>query len=269
MASLRGRGAVVVGGGQSHPGNVGNGRAAALAFGREGARVVVADVDEASAEETAGMIREAGGDAIAVVSDVMIEGACARLAEVAIRRLGRIDILHNNVGGTRFGEEGDNDIFSLEEPTFDALINLNLKSMWLSSKHLAPPMRENGGAIINVSSVASVVPRKYDNLAAYRMAKAGVNALTMILASWGGPYGIRANALIVGSIDTGMAAARYAERGRTHQQQVAEGLCDVPLNRRLGSGWDVGNAAAFLASDAAAFISGILLPVDGGQTSRT
>jgi len=259
---------VVVGGGQSHPGKVGIGRAVSLAFAREGAHVVVADQDVSSAGETVALIAAAGGSAETHEVDVTSEASCERLASYVRASRGHVDVLHNNVGGSRVGGAVDADLFSLTEATFQRLLDLNLKGMWLSSKHLAPLMVERGGSIINVSSIASVATAKYDGNAAYRMAKAGVNVLTNLLATWGGPHGVRANALLVGAVDTGRVAARYESMGWSPEERRDHVLADMALKEGLGGAEDVAHAAVFLASDDAAFITGSYLPVDGGETAR-
>ncbi|HZZ87248.1 MAG TPA: SDR family oxidoreductase, partial [Caulobacteraceae bacterium] len=170
---LAGKTAVVVGAGQTPGETIGNGRATAILFAREGASVLCVDRRLGSAEETVAMIHAEEGAASAYEADVTDEGACAALAAEAKARLGRIDILHNNVGiGGR-----DNSITGLEAEVFDRIMTTNLKGMWLTIKHFLPIMREQGGggAIVNISSMAAVAS---SNLIAYGMSKAGVNKLT-------------------------------------------------------------------------------------------
>lgn len=260
---LAGKTAVVVGAGQTPGATLGNGRATALLFAREGARVLVVDRDRASADETQAMIEKEGGQAEVHVADIVEEAACLALAEAAVDRLGRIDILHNNVG---IGA-GDAGPTSLTEEGWDRIVDVNLKAMWLTCKHVVPVMRQQrAGAIVNISSVAAIAAA--GALTAYKISKAGVNALTHSLAVTNARYGIRVNAIMPGLIDTPMAVDAVARTtGRAREEVAAARARQVPLGHQ-GSAWDVANAALFLASDEAAFITGVLLPVDGGQSAQ-
>ena len=266
MARLAGKTAVIVGAGQTKGETVGNGRATALTFAREGARVFLVDRDEASVEETAAQIREAGGDAqthVATIGRDDMEDVTKGVIAAAHAHLGRIDILHNNVG---IGA-GDAGVSSLEERNWDRILNVNLKAMWLTCKHVLPIMRsQQGGAIVNISSLAAVAAA--GNLVAYKISKAGVNALTHSIATSNARFQIRANAIMPGFIDTPMAVDAPASARGIDRAQYAEGRASrVPLGRQ-GTAWDVANAALFLASDEAAFITGVVLPVDGGQGAQ-
>ena len=255
--------AVVVGAGQTEGATVGNGRATAITFAREGASVVLVDRDEASVTETRDQIAAAGGTAHVVVADISSEEECRRLAATAVELLGGIDILHNNVGiGAR-----DASVTRLEGDAFDRILRVNLKAMWLTCKHVVPVMREQGGgAIVNISSTAAVAAA--GSLVAYKLSKAGVNALTHTLATSYARFGIRANAIMPGFIDTPMAVDARARATGEDREEIADGRArQVPLGRQ-GTGWDVANAALFLASDEAGYITGAVLPVDGGQTAR-
>lgn len=257
---LLGKTAVVVGAGQTPGTTVGNGRATAVLFAREGARVLLVDRDLDSVQETHRLIDDDGGQAEVFAVDIASEDACQRLAAAAVEMLGRIDILHNNVGiGT-----GDAGPATLDEDAWDRIVDTNLKAMWLTCKHVVPVMRAQGsGAIVNVSSVAAVAaaPR----LTAYKISKAGVNALTQTLAVNNARHGVRANAIMPGLIDTPMAVDAVARATGTPRDDVASARAGmVPLGRQ-GTAWDVANAALFLASDEAAFVTGVVLPVDGGQ----
>ncbi len=175
---------------------------------------------------------------------------------------GRIDVLHNNVG---IGA-GDAPPHRLSDEAFDRIMDVNLRALWRTCREAIPPMREQGsGVITNVSSIASVAGNL---IAAYRMSKAGVDALTKNLAVTNAKHGIRVNAILPGLIDTPLgvdsaAAAIGVEREVLAQRRAAS----VPMGHQ-GSAWDVANAALFLASDEAAFISGVCLPVDGAQSAR-
>ena len=260
---LAGKTAVVVGAGQTPGETMGNGRATALTFAREGALVFAVDRDEGSLEETVAMIRDAGGDAVPHVASIGAEDTSRELVAAAHRALGRIDVLHNNVGiGT-----GDAGVASLEEPAWDRIMDVNLKAMWLTCKHVLPVMREQrAGAIVNISSVAAVAAA--GSLVAYKISKAGVNALTQSIASSNARFGIRANAIMPGLMDTPMAVDAPARAtGRARDDLASARAARVPLGRQ-GTAWDVANAALFLASDEAAFVTGVVLPVDGGQSAQ-
>jgi NAD(P)-dependent dehydrogenase (short-subunit alcohol dehydrogenase family) len=260
---LDGKTAVVVGAGQTPGETIGNGRATAILFAREGAQVMCVDRRLGSAEETADMIRKEGGKASAFEADVTKEADCAALVSEARERLGRIDILHNNVGIGR----GDRSVTQLEEADFDAIMTANLKGMWLTIKHALPVMREQGGggAIVNISSMAAVAA---SNLVAYGMSKAGVNKLTRITAAANTAHMIRCNAIMPGLMDTPMAVGgRAATQGRSTDDIRAARDAQVPLGRKMGTAWDVAYAALFLASDEAKFITGAILPVDGGMSA--
>ncbi|MDE3095659.1 MAG: SDR family oxidoreductase [Chloroflexota bacterium] len=260
---LDGRVAIVVGGGQTPGDTIGNGRATAILFAREGAHVLVADRDLASAEQTRAMIAAEGGRSDTIEVDVTREADCVRLAETCVERHGRIDILHNNVGiGT-----GDAGVQHIELETFERIFRVNLEGPLLTCKHVLPVMRAQGsGVIINISSMASVAAAT--GIVAYKTSKAALNALTQTLAMANARHGIRVNAILPGLINTPMAIEGIsAARGITKEQLIAERDRQVPMGR-MGTAWDVAKAAVFLASDDAAFITGVLLPVDGGQSVR-
>lgn len=259
---LEGKAAVVVGAGQTPGTTLGNGRATALLFAREGARVVLVDRDVASVTETQAMITESGGTAEVVVLDIASSASAGDdLVEQALARLdGRIDVLHNNVGVGA----GDGTPSSLREEAWDRIVDVNLKAMWRTCKAVVPVMRaQRSGAIVSVSSVAAVAAA--GSLTAYKVSKAGVNALTQNLAVTNARYGVRANAIMPGLIDTPMAVDAAAPAyGMTREELATERAKRVPLGRQ-GTAWDVAHAALFLASDDARFITGVVLPVDGGQ----
>ena len=262
---LAGKTAVVVGAGQTAGATIGNGRATALLFAREGAQVFLVDRDDESLQETRALIElEAPGAATTFVADIVDEEQCQAIVANARDRFdGRIDVLHNNVG---IGA-GDGGPTSLAAAAWDRIIDVNLKAMWLTCKHVVPVMREQrAGAIVNISSVAAVAG--VGNLTAYKISKAGVNALTQSLAVTNARFGIRANAIMPGLIDTPMAVdATARERGVAREDVAAARARTVPLGHQ-GSAWDIAHAALFLASDEAAFITGVVLPVDGGQSAR-
>ena len=260
---LKDRVAIVVGAGQTPGETVGNGRAVAIRFAEEGARLILADISRDSAEETAALCRDSGVDAEAIAADVTKEADCAAIAKVCLDRFGRIDILHNNVGASR----GDLPTTELDEATWLRLMDLNLKSTWLTCKHVLPAMREQrSGSITNVSSTSAVC---YEPRVIYKVSKAGVITLTQNMALENAPYGIRINTILPGYMDTPMAIERrYKERNVERAVIRAERDAKVPLNGRQGTGWDVANAAVFLNSEEAGFITAVALPIDGGMSAR-
>jgi NAD(P)-dependent dehydrogenase (short-subunit alcohol dehydrogenase family) len=261
---LQGKAGIVVGAGQSPGETIGTGRAAAIVFAREGAKVLLADRDLDSARETAEMITGEGGIAECVCADWTIAADCRAIAAACVEAWGRIDFLQNNVG---IGA-GDADPLRLTEDAFDRIISVNLKGCLLSCQAVVPVMREQGsGSIVNISSIAAVasaVP-----LTAYRISKAGVNVLSHSLALGNAKYGVRVNTIMPGLLDTPMAvdAAAAIREVPREQLQVQRDLM-VPLRGKMGTGWDVAYASLFLHSDEAAFITGAVLPVDGGQLTR-
>lgn len=263
MDRLQDRVAIIVGAGQTAGATIGNGRATAITFAREGAILVLVDRDAISLEHTAELVRAEGAEVRTVVTDVATDDGPDRVVAAAVDAFGRVDILHNNVGIAA----GDGPPHHLDDSAYDRIMNVNLRAMWRTCRAAVPTMRAGAhGAIVNVSSLASVAAA--GNLTAYKLSKAGVNALTQNLAVTNAKYGLRANAILPGFIDTPMAVDAPARALETDRDEVAAlRAAAVPLGHQ-GSAWDVANAALFLASDDAAFITGVLLPVDGGQSAR-
>ena len=255
--------AIVVGAGQTPGDTIGNGRATALLFAREGARVMLIDRDEDSARETQQMIADEGNESSVFGADVTDEQACRALAAATLERYGRIDILHNNVG---IGG-GDAGPTHLDEAVWDEIMRVNVKSAFLTCKHVLPIMREQrSGSIINISSVAAVCAV---GIVAYKTSKAALNAFTHSLAVGNAKYGIRVNVIMPGLMNTPMAIEGISQaRGVSKQQLIEMRDAQVPLRGRMGTAWDVAYAALFLASDEANFITGVALPVDGGQAAK-
>ena len=257
---LSGKIALVVGAGQTPGTTIGNGRATAIQFAREGATVIAADRDLGSAEETVRMIEAESGQAIALRADIVDEQSVRTLVAASIGEFNRIDILHNNVGVSLAA--GDAPVEEIESEAFDRVVNINLRGMVLTCKHVLPHMREAGqGAIINISSMAAWRPYPY---VAYKATKAAVIAFTEQLAQANARYNIRANVILPGLMNTPMAIESRINESTTREQVIAERDKRVPLGRKMGTAWDVAHAAAFLASDRAGFITGAALPVDGG-----
>ncbi len=261
---LAGKTAVVVGAGQTPGVTIGNGRATALRFAQEGAHVLLVDRDDSSVKETHEMVLEAGGRADFLVADIAAPDGPADIAEEAMSTLARIDILHNNVGVGL----GDNTPTRLDEEAWDRIFDVNLKAMWRVCKHVVPVMREQqSGSIICVSSIAAICAAGH--ITAYKVSKAGVNALVHQLAVTNAHHGIRVNGIMPGLMDTPMGVDAPAEALGISRDDYAHARAQmVPLQNRQGTAWDVANAALFLASDEAAFITGALLPVDGGQSAK-
>jgi len=259
---LDGKIAIIMGAGQSPGEGIGNGRATVLRFAQEGARILAVDRDLASAEATAALASREGGECIAFEADVTREATLAAAMQSALERWGRIDILHNNVGVSVGG--GDKPIEELSEEAFDRVSAINLRGTIMACKHVLPIMRrQRSGAIVNISSVAA-----FENsypLVTYKVTKAGMVAFTQQLALQNAPYGIRANCILPGLMDTPMAVdTRARASNRSRAEIAAERDAKVPLRGKMGTGWDVANAALFLASNEANFITGVALPVDGG-----
>ena len=260
---LKGKVAIVVGAGQTPGDTIGNGRATAIVFAREGARVMLVDRDLASARETEAMIAKEGGECFAFQADATKDAVCKAMVDACGERWGRVDILQNNVGVGA----GDRGPTSIPEEAWDRIMSVNLKSVLMPCRHAVPVMREQGaGVITNISSIAAVCSL---GMAAYKTAKAGVNALTHSLAIGNAKYGIRVNGIMPGLMDTPIAMENIPqERGMTKEALARQRDAQVPLGGKMGTAWDVAYASLFLASDEARFITGVILPVDGGQSAK-
>ena len=262
---LDGRVGIVVGGGQTPGQTIGNGRATAVTYARAGARVLVADRDLEAAAATVADITGEGGEAIAFRADVTEEADIRAMIDAACATWGRLDILHNNVGISVAG--GDAEISKIEGEAFDRIMAINLKSMVLAIKHALPVMREQqSGNIINISSTAAHEEYPW---VTYKASKAAAKAMTEQVALQNAPYGIRVNCIQPGLMNTPMAVdARMDAWNMTRDEVVAMRDAKVPLGGKMGTAWDVANAALFLVSDEASFITGVTLMVDGGAHCR-
>ena len=250
---LEGKVAIVTGAGSSGEG-VGNGKAASILFAREGAKVLLVDFQEDRARETLQMIQEEGGVASTIQGDMTKLEDCERMAEAAMERYGRVDILDNNVGISQRGT-----VVEVSEEDWDRVMTVNLKTIMLASKATIPRMIASGGggAIINISSIAGL---RAHTSTPYSTSKAGVIGLTFSMAADHAEDNIRVNAIAPGLVYTPMVAPRMNDDLRQYRTQAA------PLKTE-GTGWDVGYAALFLASDEARWITGVCLPVDAGLTA--
>jgi NAD(P)-dependent dehydrogenase (short-subunit alcohol dehydrogenase family) len=259
---LGGKVAIVMGGGApSGAAGVSNGEAVARTFARHGARVVVADLQLDAAERTAERIREDGGQASALACDASRDVEVRAVVEHALRTFGRVDIQHNNVGIEQLGGPVET-----EESDWDRVHAVNLKSVFLACKHVIPVMeRQGGGVILNISSTASLRWSGVPYLA-YNSSKAALNQVTRIVARQYAPKQIRCNAIVPGYLDTPHTRALF---GHLNDQAFAETMenrdAKCPMGRQ-GTPQDIANAALFLASDEASYITGHLLLVDGGST---
>jgi NAD(P)-dependent dehydrogenase (short-subunit alcohol dehydrogenase family) len=258
---LKDKSAIIVGAGQSPGSGMGNGRATCLRFAQEGAKIMAVDRELALAEETAVLVRKEGGDCFAFEADVTKEAAMAAMIAEAKKRWGRVDVLHYNVGVSLGG--GDAPLAEITEQAFDNVIAINLRGAVMACKHAIPVMREQkSGVILMISSLAAIEKYPY---VAYKASKSAMIAFTKQVAIQNAEHGIRVNAILPGLMDTPMAVDTRARKlGKSRAEVAAMRDARVPLRRRMGTAWDVANAALFLASDEANFITGVDLLVDGG-----
>lgn len=261
MGRLNDRVALVFGAGSVGPG-WGNGKASAVAYAREGAVVIAVDVNRAAADETYGIIAGEGGRVEAHRCDVTQEEDVRALVADIAERHGRIDILHNNVGTTKMGGPPD---LSLED--WHRQLDLNLTGAFLATKYVIPHMQaRKKGVITNISSVASIRFTGYP-YASYYAAKGAVNQFTVGLALQYARDGIRCNAILPGMMDTPLIHQQISGQYASADEMLRARHEASPTGR-MGTGWDIANAAVFLASDEASYINAVLLPVDGGLTAR-
>ncbi len=262
---LEGKTAIVIGAGQGPGTGMGNGRATVLRFAQEGARVMAVDRDLGSAQETASMVKMPG-ECFAFEADVTREATLAAAIAEAKKQWGRIDILHYNVGVSIAG--GDASPTEITEEAFDRVTAINLRGAVMACKHVLPIMREQrSGCILMISSLAAV--EKYP-LVTYKATKAAMIAYTQQLAIQNAEFGVRANVILPGLMDTPMAVdTRARATGKSRAEIAAMRDAKVPLRHKMGTAWDVANAALFLASDEAGFITGVSLLVDGGGALNT
>ena len=260
---LAGKVAIVCGAGQAPGSTIGNGRAIATLFAREGAKVVCVDRDEARVLETIAAIKEEGGQAAPVVADITDADDAQRIVDETKQVYGSIDILVNNVG---IGGGGDGPPDKLTEEAFDRIFNVNLKGAWLVTKAALPEMKAaKAGSIINISSLASIAGGFQ---MAYETSKAAMNRMTRSVAVSAAKHQVRCNAITPGLMDTPMAIGGISRATGTPEDELrAQRSARVPMGH-MGTAWDTAYAALFLGSDEAKFVSGVILPVDGAQGAR-
>ena len=251
---LRGKVAVVTGAGAREDG-IGNGRAAAILLSAGGARVLCVDRDVTLAERTVAMIGNAGGTAEALEADVTRAADCEAMVEAALSHWGRLDILDNNVG---IGSRGN--VVEEDPARWRRVMEVNVDSMFHACRAAIPALRKaGGGAIVNVSSISALRPR---GLTTYSVSKSAVIGLTKAMAVDHGPDGIRVNCVAPGPVYTPMVYGR-GMASEARERRVRASVLGVE-----GTGWDIGHAVRFLASDRARYITGQVLVVDGGTTLR-
>ena len=255
---MRDKAAIVTGAGSVGPG-VGNGKAAAMLFAREGARVMLVDHNLEAAEETKRLIEKEGGASFTSSADVSRASDCERVARECIDKCGRIDILHNNVG-----IEIPGGLLEISEEDWDRTLDVNLKSVFLMCRAVVPQMvDQGGGAIVNISSINGI--RTLPALSgAYGASKLGMVSLTREIAMEFAPKGIRCNAVLPGMMRTPFVEASLTEAwGGDVEDMMRQRDAMIPIGKQ-GESWDVARAALFLASDEARYITGAALVVDGG-----
>ena len=262
---LKGKVAIVTGAGSvTGPPDrdpIGNGKAAAIVYAREGAAVMAADLDIEAAKDTQKMIEAEGGKCKAFKADVSKADDCNAMAKECSKTYGRIDILHNNVG---IGSRNPGGILEVEEEDWDIVMNVNVKSMFHTCRAIIPQMLKQGkGSILNISSVGYVL-HAYPKLFIYTVSKAAVNTFTKCLSYEFADKGIRVNCVMPGMID---APVIYKEILKLYEGDIEKMRKDrnarVPM-KNMGEPWDIAYASLFLVSDEAKYITGQILAVDGG-----
>ena len=252
---------VIVTGAGSTPGpGIGTGKGTAVVLAREGASVLLVDLHPERADETRRMIEDDGGTAEVFAADATRAADCEAMVHAAVDAFGTVDILVNNIGLASLGT-----VVDTSEDAWDRAFDINLRTAFLSAKYAVPVMAAQGsGSIVNISSISAL---RGDGTVAYSAAKGGLTAMTVDMAYSHGRQGIRVNAIAPGHITTPMVASVSAAGPRAEFMDTLRseaGLLGTP-----GTGWDVGYAAAFLASDEARWITGVVLPVDSGVLSVT
>jgi NAD(P)-dependent dehydrogenase (short-subunit alcohol dehydrogenase family) len=257
---VAGKVAIVTGAGQVDGPGVGTGRATSVLLARHGGRVVLVDHAADRAEATLAEIEHEGGQAVVFAGDVTNAQDCERMTQIAVDEFGGLDILINNVGVSVPGSVVDQ-----TEDAWARMLAINLTSAFLVSKYAVPAIADRGGgSIVNVSSIGAI---RSIGMVGYSSAKGGVLALTQSMAGQHGPQGVRVNAIVPGSIQTPHVLGAIDRMGKNVQETEDLAAAVIPLGRtRRGTGWDVGYAALFLASDESSWMTGQILTLDGGQS---
>src|SRR5262245_35451231 len=250
---LRGKVAIVTGAGSRGPG-LGNGKAAAILFAREGARVLCVDRELARAEETVGLIWAEGGETAALAADVTRADDCRAMVAAAVTHWGGLDVLHNNVG-----IESRKDLLETTEEEWDQVLEVDLKSVFLATRAAVPALvARGGGSVICVSSIAG---HRGHGRTAYAAAKAGIEGFVRSVAVQLGPRGVWVNAIAPGTVWTPMVESLGPEARERRRKANVLGI--------EGTGWDVGWGAVYLASDESRWVTGHVLVIDAGMTITT
>ena len=248
---LKDKVAIVAGGGAVGK-DIGNGRAASILLAEAGAKVLVADKDDALAKNTVQMIKDRGGDATSISGDLTKSEQCKKVVDFAISKWGRLDILDNNIGIA-------SKLSVVDEPeeNLDHVMDINLKPMFLMSKFAIPEMIKsgNGGSIVNISSISATRPRGFTT---YSASKGAVLSLSQAMAVDHGADGIRVNCILPGPVYTPMVYSNGMTKQHRSQRQNAS------LIQMEGDGWDIGKAVVYLSSSWARYVKGHLMVVDGG-----
>jgi NAD(P)-dependent dehydrogenase (short-subunit alcohol dehydrogenase family) len=257
---LKGKVAIVTGAGTRGEG-IGNGQACAMLYAREGAKVVLADIDDGAAQRTAEAIRVEGGECITVHCDVSRSDDCRAMVDACISAYGALDVLHNNVGITNSGGPVD-----YPEEQWDRMMSVNAKSVFLTAKHALPHMeKQRSGSIVNIASINGVRAIPFPKLA-YAASKAAMIAMSREIAIQYAPMGIRSNVVLVGLIKSPIVVQNNTTLyGGDVDEMWAKRDAMSPTGKQ-GEVWDIANASLFLASDESAYVNGTVLPVDGGIT---
>ncbi len=256
---LSGKVAIVTGAGATGSGDfVGIGQATSILFARQGARVLLVDRDQANADVTLATIREEGGEASVFLGDVTSNDDCRDMAEAAVSQFGQINVLINNVGISGPGRVTD-----VDEDFWDTVIDVNLKSVMLTSRHAIPRMVEaGGGSIVNLSSIVGLRAGSFGASHPYAASKGGIIGLSNSMAVHYGRDKVRVNCIAPGHVRSPMVARHASEEQLNLRRRAG------PLGIE-GTAWDVAYAALFLASDEARWVSGVTLPVDAGLLAAT
>lgn len=264
VLNLTGKVALVTGAGTVGPG-WGNGKATAVLFARQGAKVFGTDINAAATDETRAIIKEDGGDCTMHACNMTVATEVEAAVAACMKRYGRIDILVNNVGGSAPG-----DPVAMTEEVWEAQLDHNLKTAFLGCKYVLPVMEQRGiGSIVNISSVAGFSHQVGGRVhVAYSTAKSGLLGFTRSIAIAYVKKGIRCNLVVVGTMHTPLVEQRLVRQlgADDAAELIAQRHAAVPMGR-MGDAWDVAHAVLFLASDEARYITATHLVVDGGLTA--